>query len=639
MKFLIYELFSGVGLCNQIFSLETAIYLANISNRKLLLLVKNPLCHCGKASWDYGYLLNYFTNDFLEYLPHGFEVFYKTFPDKIDKICRDGLRTRRFKYAGRFSEIVFVDKNLDLKKNQIEIEQFLHYRKKEYLQFDENKNFEFFYINQSNASRCFSNFYTTKNNYTLMNNIAKSLKFKPFFYDLANEIYLNIHNKDLRNNFAIFLHLRFGDRHKNKDFLERFNKQMIKNISEFIDGHHTNLIKPKIYALVDNKNNKDFFDVMKKFNIEFVDKFTDGVVKRFLNKNSMLFYDFFECKDYDVATAIIEMILCSKSNEFIGTVTSTFSNYIQYLRYINYKSYYNYSNLEFKNVKHCKLQPINNSPISWIRYGFKGGHPISWHMFWDPNLRTNKTLYTIHGKTDGFGSQLQAIFSLIAYCNYTGYSYIHTPMYAMQHNDEKVKDFPQIMNKFINLEHKFKTINNISNYENSILHKVKEGAFVHGSLRPEYFYTEGVLNLFRECYYSTEKPKVDCYDPSKKHIAIHIRRGDVNSQNYPSRYTNDKEYLQLLDKMNINLDSTKLHIFSEGKKEDFKIYTDKYKDAIVFHLNENIQLTFHSMVIADTLILSKSSFSYCCGLLNKNTIIANLITKWWHKPLKNWKIY
>ena len=132
-----------------------------------------------------------FTNDFLEYLPHGFEVFYKTFPDKIDKICRDGSRTRRFKYAGRFSEIVFVDKKLDLKKNQIEIEQFLHYRKKEYLQFDENKNFEFFYINQSNASRCFSNFYTTKNNYTLMNNIAKSLKFKPFFYDLANEIYLH----------------------------------------------------------------------------------------------------------------------------------------------------------------------------------------------------------------------------------------------------------------------------------------------------------------------------------------------------------------------------------------------------------------------------------------------------------------
>ena len=29
MKYLIYELFSGVGFCNQLFSLETSIYLAN----------------------------------------------------------------------------------------------------------------------------------------------------------------------------------------------------------------------------------------------------------------------------------------------------------------------------------------------------------------------------------------------------------------------------------------------------------------------------------------------------------------------------------------------------------------------------------------------------------------------------------
>ena len=36
MKYLIYELFSGVGLCNQLFSLETGIYLANILNRKLI---------------------------------------------------------------------------------------------------------------------------------------------------------------------------------------------------------------------------------------------------------------------------------------------------------------------------------------------------------------------------------------------------------------------------------------------------------------------------------------------------------------------------------------------------------------------------------------------------------------------------
>ena len=39
MKYLIYELFCGVGFCNQLFSLETSIYLANITNRKLFLLL------------------------------------------------------------------------------------------------------------------------------------------------------------------------------------------------------------------------------------------------------------------------------------------------------------------------------------------------------------------------------------------------------------------------------------------------------------------------------------------------------------------------------------------------------------------------------------------------------------------------
>ena len=74
-KCLIYNLFSGVGFCNQLFSLETAIYLANITNRKLILFIKHPLCHCGRASWNYGNFLDFFSNDYLKYLPHGIEVY------------------------------------------------------------------------------------------------------------------------------------------------------------------------------------------------------------------------------------------------------------------------------------------------------------------------------------------------------------------------------------------------------------------------------------------------------------------------------------------------------------------------------------------------------------------------------------
>tara|TARA_R110001599_G_scaffold223238_4_gene422428 strand:- start:206 stop:2104 length:1899 start_codon:yes stop_codon:yes gene_type:complete len=631
MKYLIYELFSGVGLCNQLFSLETAIYLANISKRKLILLVRNPLCHCGKASWDYGYLLNFFTNDFLNYLPHGFDVYYKTIPNNINVIIDDNKQTKKLVYTSRFSQLVFVDKHLDTQMNQQDIQNFCHNRDKTCLYFDNNNYFTYLYINQSNASRCFYNFYTTSDNYKLMYDICKSLKFKDVFYNIANDIYSDLNNS--KNSYNIFLHLRFGDYHKHKTFLTRNNNIMLKNIIPYIDGHKTNLISPKVYLLCDNKKNTEFLNKLSKYKPIFIDNISNNYFDNYFKKNNMLFYDFHKTSDNSVNHAIIDMILSAKSDEFIGTVTSTFSHYIQFLRYIQNKTYDNYANIS--NGKYCRFLVKKNSRYDWVKYGI-GGHPVSWHAFWDIDFNKSKTLMTIYGKTDGFGSQLQAIFSLIAYCYYKGYTYVHTPMYAMHHNDEHIRDFPNYMNSFINIEHKFSTVNQLSNFDNSIVHKQKEGPFVHGSLHPEYFYNDHVLNLFREMYFSKDKPHIN-YNESFKNIALHIRRGDVNIIKYPSRFISNQEYIELLKK--IDLENSTIHVFSEGTERDFQDIAVAFPDVkVVMHINENIQLTFHHLVMSDVLILAKSSFSYCAGLINKNIKIANLITNWWHKPLRSWKV-
>ena len=171
VKHLIYELFSGVGFCNQLFSLETAIYLANISRRKLILLVRNPLCHCGNARWEYGKLLEMFSDDYLQYLHNGIEVHYGAISpeSEIMNIIENVNKTKKFTYKTRFSSLVFVDSNLDNEKNQEDIINYLNGRQKENLDFDKFENYDYFYINQSNASRCFYNFYTTVENYILMN--------------------------------------------------------------------------------------------------------------------------------------------------------------------------------------------------------------------------------------------------------------------------------------------------------------------------------------------------------------------------------------------------------------------------------------------------------------------------------------
>lgn len=633
MKYIIFELFSGVGLCNQLFSFETAIYFANITNRKLILLIRNPLCHSGKASWDYGHLLDFFTGEYLDYLPNGIEVYYGNEPQTFKDIKNNNNITKDFIEHGRFSSTVFVDRHLDTKDNEDDINEFCNSRNKEYLNFEENQHYDYFYITKSNASRCFYNFYTTKPNYDLMYNICKSIKFKDFYYKIVDSVYesLNVN----RNQHNIFLHLRFGDLHKKKEFIERYNDSMSENLSHYFEGHVTNMSKPNIYVLCDNKNNVAFFNNMKNYNLKYVDTITKNCIELYLNKNDRLFNDFNRAKDNSVNTAVIEMLLSVKSDDFIGTLSSTFSHYIQFLRYINNKSCNNYSNIENLNKHCCRFIPIKESKYEWIRDNYKGGHPIAWHRFWDLNFKKSKVFITIYGKTDGFGSQLQAIFSLIAYCYYKGYTYVHTPMYRMQHNDDQIAEFHTYMNDFINIEDKFDSINTISNYEKSIVHQMKEPPFVLGSMQPEFFYNDHILKLFREIYFSKEKPPLQ-YDTTVNNIALHIRRGDVNKDKYPSRFTSNEIYIDLLQKLDLN--NSTIHIFSEGKDEDFIDIVNLFPDNIfVLHLNENIQLTFHYLVMADVLVISKSSFCYCAALINSNVKIANLITNWWHKPFKSWQ--
>jgi hypothetical protein len=196
MKILIYELFSGVGFCNQLFSLETAIYLANILNRKLILIIKYPLCHIGQTSWEYGKIMDFFSNDYLEFLPNGIEIHYQNYKFTYDEI---------FKCSNKFSRIIFVDKELNTIENQEKIKLFSANR--EIKIFDKNEYLsEKLYCNQSNASRCFYNFFTTEENYLLMSKICFSLtKLNDKFNQIINSFVLE-NNKDY-----VGIHFRFGD--------------------------------------------------------------------------------------------------------------------------------------------------------------------------------------------------------------------------------------------------------------------------------------------------------------------------------------------------------------------------------------------------------------------------------------------
>jgi hypothetical protein len=632
MTSLIYELYTDGEICDQIFSLETAIYLANISERKLILIIKNPISYCGVASWDYGYLMNFFTRNFLQYLPNGFDLYYRDIPGNLEEIIQDTTVTKHIKYPGRFSNLVFMDREMETPENQDDIKEFVGSRTKTYLDFDTYFIYENIFINQSNASRCFYNFYTSPENYRLMYEICKSLKFKDIFYNISNKIYNELSDKR-RNPFNVFVHLRFGDYNKDVKLIENNTNIMLENFIPYLDGHKTNCINPKVFLLCDNVNN-EFIGKISKYKPTFIDSITKPEFDKYITTNNVFFDDFHKSTNNMVNYAIVEMLLSVKSNEFIGTASSTFSHYIQFLRYVDNKSYNKYANIK---DMYYRQSIKTQSEYDWVMYGYQIGDPISWHIFWNIHMnQSNGNLLTMRGNIDGFGSQFHSILSLIAYCKYSGDTFVHTPLYNIQHNYDNDPNYHSKMNDFINIEHKFSRIDELTSYEKSVVHNKVEGPFVHSSYSPEYFYTSDVLSIFKEIYFSKPKPDIT-YDAAHVNIAVHIRRGNVSQTKYVSRFTGNHEYIDLLHKLDISVEV--VHIFSEGKPEDFEEILNAFPSIyFVMHLNEEITSTFHHLVMSDILIISKSSLSYCAGLLNKNTIVANTIQGWWHKPLKQWKI-
>ena len=378
MKYLIYELFSGVGFCNQLFSLETAIYLANISNRKLILLIKNPLCHCGRASWDYGKFLDFFSDDYKEFLPHGLDVYYGMIPDDILDIINNQQLTKKLIYKTKFSNLVFVDNNLNTEKNKIDILKFAMDRTIQDLNFDNNQQYEYFFINQSNASRCFYNFYTTQFNYNLMNCIAKSLSV--LNYNIST-IFDDI---NLPSEY-VAIHFRFGDRKHSASKIKSNNHLYLSNL----DIDKLKSLNKKIVIMCDRKDSL-ILNELETIDYRYTDEMIDNI-KQKIN------HTFDNITDLSVIMFLFEKLICDKSTIFYANEGSTVSNYINYIRYINNFDYCNlYVNSGDKNVK--------NNQISW-RFNNIKGH-IAWPTFWSDNIIKNPNTYKIITLTNNGYKQL-----------------------------------------------------------------------------------------------------------------------------------------------------------------------------------------------------------------------------------------
>ena len=316
MKYLIYELFSGVGFCNQLFSLETAIYLANITDRKLILLVRNPLCHCGRASWDYGKFLDFFSDDYKIFLPHGLEVYYGAIPKDISQVIDNNELCQTIPFTNRLSHIVIVDKDLSDKTS--DIAEFCNNRSPCIVDFSSLNCKDYLYTNKSNASRCFYNFYTNKENYSLMSKICESLT-------NLNSSFNSINYK-IDADF-ICIHLRLGDVKYSKKEIDGRSIRFYNNLKSMLDVYGKN----KTIVVMSDRQDGELLD---KLSHDFNIINSLDILSKIEKKN---FFDNY--KRHEVVDFLIQLKLCSNNKLFIGYECSTVSNYLHYLNYIKYNDY------------------------------------------------------------------------------------------------------------------------------------------------------------------------------------------------------------------------------------------------------------------------------------------------------------
>ena len=367
INILVYDLFCGVGYYNQLFSLELGVYLANKSNRHLVINMRHPLVACGKPDRSYGPLTDYLGKDFEEFLPHGYSL--RKYGESMTTFANE------INFSAKMSNIVFVDEVLNTAQNSMKINEFAHYRQvisdnKLSPLFDNTARLVSF--TGSNASRFFTNFFTVKENYELMSKIALSLNtYCPVILDVLEDV-----RKKITSEF-IAVHLRFGDWHKKISQITGTNGNLIDNISNWLELNNKETLP--LYVMTDRKDNPFFDDMKKKYDIVFLDELITNEHKR---KLGTVF------KNTVVAEFIVQKIICEGAKWFIGSQGSTVTTHIQYNNYINKKDYELHGYIKTTNYDGRTLKFIinDNKNYTWTKKNYIAGHPVSWSMFFEDNI-------------------------------------------------------------------------------------------------------------------------------------------------------------------------------------------------------------------------------------------------------------
>lgn len=243
-------------------------------------------------------------------------------------------------------------------------------------------------------------------------------------------------------------------------------------------------------------------------------------------------------------------------------------------------------------------------------------------------------MITHFNRDDGFGAQYQTILFSIIYADLIAKDYCYTSFSQMAHNYDADSNFLKKKEVLIGLSDIFPGVPR--EVTSGQIYPIVENHLGNLDICRQFQMAKShFYNINYHIYRNYNKVYKNRYN-----IALHFRNinshdiGDYGYVKFEYFLNRVKLRLDEIRTQNDSLSGVVLHLYSQGNKFQFESYLKELECEVVYHLDESIEDTFRGMVFSNELFMSKSSLSYCAGLLNNG--IVNYLP-FWHKPEPRWR--